>query len=56
MQSVLSENQQCKMSTEEDNQRPRTIGEVYFLRAYTYHYLVALYGGVPIITKPYKLG
>ncbi|OFY84422.1 MAG: hypothetical protein A2V46_12775 [Bacteroidetes bacterium RBG_19FT_COMBO_42_7] len=32
-----------------------TIGEVYFLRAYTYHYLVALYGGVPIITKAYGL-
>ncbi len=36
--------------------KTRTIGEVYFLRAYTYHYLVALYGGVPIITKPYGLG
>jgi len=32
-----------------------TIGEVYFLRAYTYHYLVALYGGVPIITSAYGL-
>jgi hypothetical protein len=31
-------------------------GEVYFLRAYTYHFLVALYGGVPIITKPAVLG
>jgi hypothetical protein len=30
-------------------------GEVYFLRAYTYHYLAALYGGVPIITEPYGL-
>jgi hypothetical protein len=36
--------------------KTRTIGEVYFLRAYTYHYLVALYGGVPIITKAYGLG
>jgi hypothetical protein len=36
--------------------KARTIGEVYFLRAYTYHYLVALYGGVPLITKPYGLG
>ncbi|MCX6255336.1 MAG: RagB/SusD family nutrient uptake outer membrane protein [Bacteroidia bacterium] len=35
--------------------KDRTIGEAYFLRAYTYHYLVALYGGVPIITKPYGL-
>jgi len=30
-------------------------GEVYFCRAYTYHYLAALYGGVPIITTPYGL-
>jgi starch-binding outer membrane protein, SusD/RagB family len=30
-------------------------GEVYFLRAYTYHYLVAMYGGVPLITKAYGL-
>ncbi len=36
--------------------KTRTKGEVYFLRAYTYHYLVALYGGVPIITQPYGLG
>jgi starch-binding outer membrane protein, SusD/RagB family len=35
--------------------KTRTIGEVYFLRAYNYHYLVALYGGVPIITRPYGL-
>jgi hypothetical protein len=35
--------------------KTHTIGEVYFLRAYTYHYLVALYGGVPIITSPYGL-
>jgi hypothetical protein len=30
-------------------------GQVYFLRAWTYFYLTALYGGVPIITKPYTL-
>lgn len=30
-------------------------GEVYFLRAYFYHNLVAMYGGVPIITKAYTL-
>jgi len=40
----------------DDATKTRTIGEVYFLRAYTYHYLVAMYGGVPIITKPYGLG
>jgi hypothetical protein len=30
-------------------------GEVHFLRAYTYHYLAALYGGVPLISEPYGL-
>ncbi|TLX70769.1 RagB/SusD family nutrient uptake outer membrane protein [Labilibacter sediminis] len=30
-------------------------GEVYFLRGYLYHNLVAMYGGVPIIDKPYTL-
>jgi len=30
-------------------------GEVYFLRGLTYHYLVSLFGGVPIITKAYTL-
>ena len=36
--------------------KTRTIGEVYFLRGCTYHYLAAMYGGVPIITNPYGLG
>ena len=40
----------------DDATKIKTVGEVYFLRAYNYHYLVALYGGVPIITKPYGLG
>jgi hypothetical protein len=39
----------------DDAVKSRTIGEVYFLRAYNYHYLVAMYGGVPLITKPYRL-
>ncbi|MBD0365828.1 MAG: RagB/SusD family nutrient uptake outer membrane protein [Flavisolibacter sp.] len=30
-------------------------GEVYFLRAYFYHQLVSLYGGVPLITKAFGL-
>ncbi|NEW83083.1 MAG: RagB/SusD family nutrient uptake outer membrane protein [Mariniphaga sp.] len=30
-------------------------GEVHFLRAYYYHQLTALYGGVPIIKQAYKL-
>ncbi|OFY65040.1 MAG: hypothetical protein A2V64_13555 [Bacteroidetes bacterium RBG_13_43_22] len=31
------------------------LGQVYFLRGYLYHHLIALYGGVPIITEPYGL-
>lgn len=31
------------------------IGEVKFLRAWLYHMLASLYGGVPIISKAYKL-
>jgi hypothetical protein len=38
-----------------DAAKTQMIGEVYFLRGYTYHYLVAMYGGVPIITKAYGL-
>lgn len=30
-------------------------GEVHFLRAYLYQMLVSMYGGVPLITKAYKL-
>ncbi len=30
-------------------------GQAYFLRAWTYNYLTALYGGVPLITKVYGL-
>lgn len=33
----------------------RLKGEVYFLRAYFYHNLLRMYGGVPIITKVYGL-
>lgn len=33
----------------------RLKGEVYFMRAATYHYLTTLYGGVPIITDVYGL-
>ena len=35
--------------------KTRLTGEAYFLRALTYHKLVCLYGGVPIITKVYDL-
>lgn len=31
------------------------LGEAYFLRAYFYHNLMKLYGGVPIIKEPFEL-
>src|SRR5690606_27855918 len=33
----------------------RLKGEAYFMRAATYHYLITLFGGVPIITDVYSL-
>ena len=33
----------------------RLKGEAYFIRGLTYHWLTALFGGVPIITKVYTL-
>jgi len=36
-------------------QKSQLIGEVQFLRAWFYHQLVSLYGGVPLITKAYSL-
>ncbi len=35
--------------------KDRMTGEVHFLRAYLYHLLTSVYGGVPIITDPYGL-
>ncbi len=35
--------------------KDRLTGETYFWRAFYYHYLTALYGGVPIIKDPYGL-
>jgi starch-binding outer membrane protein, SusD/RagB family len=35
--------------------KDRLTGETYFWRAFYYHYLTSLYGGVPIITDPYTL-
>jgi starch-binding outer membrane protein, SusD/RagB family len=40
---------------QEESTKTQLIGQVYFLRGYLYHYLTALYGGVPLITKPYGL-
>lgn len=36
-------------------ERDRMTGEVHFLRAYLYHFLTSVYGGVPIITEVYDL-
>lgn len=33
----------------------RMTGEMHFLRAYFYHYLTTLFGGVPLITEPFSL-
>ncbi|HJZ38759.1 MAG TPA: RagB/SusD family nutrient uptake outer membrane protein [Bacteroidales bacterium] len=40
---------------DDENWKNRLIGEVYFLRGYTYHMLTSMFGGVPIITKAYTL-
>lgn len=40
---------------ESASEKDRMKGEVHFLRAYLYHNLVSMYGGVPIITKAYTL-
>ena len=39
----------------DDALKQRMKGEVFFLRAYFYHNLMRMYGGVPIITKVYGL-
>jgi hypothetical protein len=36
-------------------EKDQLTGEVLFLRAYFYHQLVSLYGGVPLITRSYSL-
>ena len=38
-----------------DDAKERLLGEVYFLRAWSYFLLIQRYAGVPIITKPFKL-
>lgn len=35
--------------------KDRMMGEVHFLRAYMYHNLISVYGGVPLITEVYGL-
>src|SRR6266576_3214497 len=39
----------------DDALKRRMKGEAYFLRAYLYHNLMRMYGGVPLITKVYGL-
>lgn len=36
-------------------ERDRMKGEAHFLRAFFYHNLLRIYGGVPLITRPYEL-
>ncbi len=40
---------------DDPSQKSELTGEVQFLRAWFYHQLVSLYGGVPLITKAYSL-
>src|SRR5437762_11911447 len=42
-------------TTFDDALKQRMKGEVFFMRAYFYHNLMRMYGGVPIITKVYGL-
>jgi hypothetical protein len=44
-----------KIPFEGDEMKNRLLGEVHFLRAYLYHNLVRLYGGVPIIEGTFDL-
>jgi starch-binding outer membrane protein, SusD/RagB family len=39
----------------DENQKKNLTGQVHFLRAHLYQNLVSLYGGVPLITRPYDL-
>ncbi len=44
-----------RAETDDQDWVNRLKGEAYFNRAFTYHHLVSLYGGVPLITKAYEL-
>jgi len=44
-----------KQSKIEADAKTRLLGEVYFLRAWSYYNLIQRYAGVPIIDKPYNL-
>ena len=47
---------QIDSATIDPVRQQRMKGEAHFLRAYFYHNLVRIYGGVPIITQVYGLG
>lgn len=49
----FEKSQDAPFNSEEEKNRMK--GEVHFLRAYLYHNLVSLYGGVPIIKSTYGL-
>lgn len=44
-----------KVPFADETWRDRMKGEVHFLNAYFYHNLVRLYGGVPLVTRTFKL-
>lgn len=44
-----------KIPFDEDTEKDKMVGEVHFLRAYLYHELVAMYGGVPLVKNTYGL-
>lgn len=47
--------ERMEKATFSDADKNRMKGEVHFLRAYLYHNLVSMYGGVPIIKKTFGL-
>jgi hypothetical protein len=53
--NIFFEKMEGKTFEGQDALIDRLYGEVHFLRAYLYHYLAAMYGGVPLIDKPYGL-
>lgn len=51
----MSKIEQMDYGTQVKSQIDRMTGEMKFLRAYSYLRLIALHGGVPLITKPFSL-
>lgn len=44
-----------RINSDDDAQKDKMEGEVRFLRAYLYHKMISIWGGVPIITDVYEL-